>query len=197
MRNYRSTPHPATGKTPSNLLFQRDRTCRLPAFRKAKFDLNIKNVAQKDKEYKSKSKKYADKKRKAQFDDLEMGQIVYRKQKRTNKFMTSFSPDEMIVVGIKGSMITAKNSETGWETTRDRSFFIKKKGEDSVTEPEFDNSETLHSNETVERNEMVKESEEMEKEEEKAIEEVLQEENKRRVLPKRNIKPIERLGIDV
>ena len=91
LRNYRSVPHPSTGVAPSNLLFNRNRTSRFPHITSNENDDRTdKFVQSKDAGSKLKSKVYTDKKRHARFDDLEIGDVVYGKQKRTNKFMTKF-----------------------------------------------------------------------------------------------------------
>ena len=139
LRNYRSTPHSTTGKAPTVLLFGDDRTNRLPSFiEEEKTDSNtVKEAKLRDLKSKGKSKTYMDTKRQAKQQDLQVGDEVYMKQNRTNKWMTRFDSSKLTVTAVNGSMITAAD-EFNKSTTRNASFFKKTIGSSNCgDEPKF------------------------------------------------------------
>ena len=54
--------------------------------------------------------KYADKRRHTAVLKIKGGDTVLCKQERKNSLMPLYDPDPMVVIGIKGDMITAKNN---------------------------------------------------------------------------------------
>jgi hypothetical protein len=127
LRNYRSTPHPATGIAPSVLLFHRDTTSKLPEAKITASAAELMNQAQlRNRETQLKMKEYADKHQLAKFHPISVGDVVFAKQKRTNKHMTRFSPVEYVVTAVKHSMVSVRDNNSGKEFTRDRSFFVLK-----------------------------------------------------------------------
>ena len=124
LRNYRDTPHPTTLMAPSEMMFKRCRSSRLPIIDDVDTTVRVT-----DEKKKAKSARYSNKRQRAHYDDLNIGDTVFAKQKRTNKWMTRFGSAEYEVKTIKGSMITAVD-RNGRELTRDRSWFIKKYGKD-------------------------------------------------------------------
>ena len=79
-----------------------------------------------DKKRKEKMKHYADK------SELKLGDTVLVKQPKRNKFTTTFDPNPLTVVAVKGSMISAQGART-W-ITRNISHFKKFEGETTYTE---------------------------------------------------------------
>lgn len=113
---YRSTPHSATGQTPSEALFGRKMRNRMP------------DLKQTDEAYKAKLKEYADRKRRTKEHDLRIGDEVYKKKEKKllNKTEPYFESNPYRVEEIKGDMITVVRGKQC--VTRNSSFFKKKVG---------------------------------------------------------------------
>ncbi|KAI0210788.1 hypothetical protein LSAT2_004428 [Lamellibrachia satsuma] len=107
LRSYRATPHSSTGVSPATALFNRNIKTTLPENKEAsKSDRTMRDA---DAIAKSRVKQYADKRAKAKSSNLQPGDIVMMKQKRTNKYSTPHQPMAYEVVARKGPMITARN----------------------------------------------------------------------------------------
>ena len=63
-----------------------------------------------DREQKQKMKQYADKRRHTAVIKIKVGDTVLCKQERKNSLTPLYDPEPMVVIGVKGSMVTAKNS---------------------------------------------------------------------------------------
>ncbi len=90
LRNYRSVPHSTTGIASSVLMFNRNKTSRLPDVGNAGTEFELKDAKQRDEQLKWKSKVYTDKRRRAKAVELKVGDEVLARQKRTNKWVTRF-----------------------------------------------------------------------------------------------------------
>ena len=125
LRNYRSTPHPTTGISPSELMFGKNRTNRLPAIvDDSKSREEYKKIATaNDKISKEKSKLYNDKKYRAKEHNFKEKDEVLVRQKRLNKWMTRFSAETHKVTNVNGRMISVEASESGKEFARNASKF--------------------------------------------------------------------------
>ena len=123
LRNYRATPHSSTDKSPSELMFSsRPYRTRLPEIKPLYDDAVIR---EKDSAAKRKMKMYADNHMNVKESNFNISDIVLVKQKKVNKLTPPFNPDPLVVISIKGSMITAKSTTTQKEITRNSSFFKK------------------------------------------------------------------------
>jgi len=113
LRNYRTTPHPATGVAPAELLFGRLPESRLP------------HLQQHDAAYKKKLKEAADQQRKVREPDLKPGDkvLLRRTDSISNKTDSVYEPDPYEVTKINGTMVTARNQQK--EITRNVSLFKK------------------------------------------------------------------------
>ena len=116
--NYRTTPHPATGKSPAEIMFGRKLKTKLLKFSVRLDDSYVRN---RDKQMKMKNKKYADIKRKSKPCRLKYGDYVLVKRTGHNKLETAFHPKPAQVIKRKGSMIIAKHMDK--TVTRDASHF--------------------------------------------------------------------------
>ena len=67
-------------------------------------------IRSRNREQKEKMKKYADKRRHTAVMKIKVGDTVLRKQERKNSLTPPYDPVPMVVIGIKGDMITAKNN---------------------------------------------------------------------------------------
>ena len=63
-----------------------------------------------DREQKQKMQQYADKRRHTAVIKIKVGDTVLCKQERKNSLTPLYDPGPMVVIGVKGSMITATNS---------------------------------------------------------------------------------------
>ena len=98
--SYRNTPHSSTGVSPASLIFNgRVINDKLPMFPRRE-PKRVTDARRNDNISKSKMKKYAD--RKARRSDIETGDFVLLKQKKRNKFSTSFSRKEYEVTERAG-----------------------------------------------------------------------------------------------
>ena len=118
LMNYRSTPHPSTGLSPFEIMFNRKMKTKLPTYSTPIKDTSIRK---RDTHIKQKNKKYADERRKAKSCTLKPGDPVLVKQPKQNKLTTPFSHNWGYVVRRKGSMVTARYEDR--EITRDASHF--------------------------------------------------------------------------
>ena len=85
-----------------------------------------------DKKRKEKMKRYADNKCHAKTFEIKLGDTVLVKQPKKNKFTTTFDPNPLTVVPVKGSMISAQGART--RITRNVSHFKKFEGERTCKE---------------------------------------------------------------
>ena len=108
--NYRATPHTTTNKAPAELLFNRSIRTKLPEvpISNGKHQAKFQHLRTTDSLKKDKMKKYADKKRNAQFSTIRPGDQVIVLQQKKNKFSTKYETELLKVVKKKGSMITAR-----------------------------------------------------------------------------------------
>ena len=123
LRMYRCTPHCTTSFSPHELLFTRPPRTKLPQIEKP--DVNHDKVNQHDAKRKDIMKQYADTKNHAKPCDIVVGDKVYMKQKKINKWSTPYSSTIYNVVSIKGSMVTVCADDERDYKTRNVSFFKK------------------------------------------------------------------------
>lgn len=109
--NYRNTPHQSTGVTPTSLIFNgRVLNDKLPLFPR-KEPKRVSEARANDNRSKKIVKKYAD--RGAKTSDVKVGDQVLLKQKKKNKFSTSFNRIPYDVTERTGSKLMLKQTETG------------------------------------------------------------------------------------
>lgn len=106
---YRNLPHPATGKSPAELLYGRKIRTKLPFVTENREDFQ--EVSDSDAEYKGKSKLYTDDKNSAGYFDLNSGDKVLMKNPSPRKTDTPFYPDPFTVVSTRGSNVTVERSD--------------------------------------------------------------------------------------
>ena len=120
LRNYRATPHSTTRVAPATALFGRPMKTKLPELTTPRSDLEIR---ERDRSAKAKIKKHADNKRYVKPSTIKEGDTVFVKRDDSKKKSdTPYDPRPHIVVGKKGSMVTAQNDD-GVQVTRNSSFF--------------------------------------------------------------------------
>ena len=108
--NYRNTPHPSTGKTPSELIMLRRTKTKIPSIRRS-IDSDIHREAkQKDAETRAARKQVFDKKHKVREQSIQPGdQVLIKQQKTTIK--PPFDPAPYDVTEVKGSQVTARRGD--------------------------------------------------------------------------------------
>ena len=125
---YRSTPHPATGKSPAEMLFGRMIRSKLPELSSFKKD----DLAERDRdsEKKQQEKFYGDKRRNAQPSNLKVGDKVLLKQKKKDKLTPTFESTPYTVMAKYGNQLTIR-SEAGVIYKRNTSH-VKKYHENDI-----------------------------------------------------------------
>ena len=118
--NYRATPHATTGKSPANLLFNREITTKLPKLVSNNASVDLKD---RDTQAKDKMKSYADRKCRATESDLVEGDIVQVKNSNVTKLSARYNPKPYKIVKRKGNHVTVV--QNGHYFTRNVSFVKK------------------------------------------------------------------------
>lgn len=125
LRQYRATPHAATGYTPFRLLFQREPSTRLPEIPTNDRDAKTDEIARRNDEVsKSRSKAYEDKRMNAKERHFNIGDKVLLQNETPTKLATSYKPVPYTVTDTKGPMISVEN-ESGHRVTRNSSAMKK------------------------------------------------------------------------
>ncbi|XP_068716243.1 uncharacterized protein [Montipora foliosa] len=104
---YRSIDHTTTGKSPDELLFNREMRGKLPELH-ADCHLDLK-TRDRDAEVKAKTKSYADKAANPKPSDIAVGDQVLLRQERKDKFSTPFNPTSYRVVSRTGNSVIVEN----------------------------------------------------------------------------------------
>lgn len=128
--SYHSTPHPTTGRSPFDLMFGRRMRSKLPQVPR---DVHIdEETRDHDRLQKEKGRDYADRKRRAQQSDIEIGtKVVIKRFRKDSKLSTNYSPEEHTVIRLKGADATLRSISTGKECRRNIAH-LKKLPEDSL-----------------------------------------------------------------
>ena len=129
LRAYRTTPHPSTNKSPSEILLHRTVKTTLPDFHTAQHN-DDNELRYRDESAKSKMKEYADQRRHAKTHNFAIGDTVLVHIPKQNKLSPFYNPQPYQITHIKGTMVTAERQ--GHTITRNASFFKKFSGEVSA-----------------------------------------------------------------
>ena len=122
LRNYRSTPHPATGKAPTELLFGRKIVNKLPS--QPESPLADQQVHLEHKKYVENRAPYANNKRRTCPHNFQVGDVVLLKSttRLQNKLSPKYEPQPYIIKVIKGSMVTIERVADGRTLSRNASL---------------------------------------------------------------------------
>jgi len=121
LQAYRSMPHVTTAFTPHTLTFGRDPRTKLPeAVQELYPDDQV--VRDNDRAAKGNVKSYTDTKAKAKASLVDIGNVVFIRQRKTGKLFTPFHPRPLVVTIRKGSLVTARRQD-GSLVTRNTSMF--------------------------------------------------------------------------
>ena len=107
LRNYRSTPHVTTGKSPASIMFGRDIQTKLPSI----VQNTQSDVRDYDRLQKARMKRYADQKRRAKPVAIAAGDTVLVRQRKHNKYTSAFSPRLYTVRKVCGTQVTAESAD--------------------------------------------------------------------------------------
>ena len=119
LNDYHATPHPATGRSPYELMFGRKmRLGVLPEISKISEHGNDAEIRQNDALYKKKSKRNHDKRRNVRKSTIAVGDRILMKNRRTDPL----SPIPGRVIKICGNAVTAR-FDNGKVLMRDKSHF--------------------------------------------------------------------------
>ena len=125
LRNYRSTPHSTTEKTPYELMFSRPMANRILPDASDLFQLKDQSVVKAEVLSKDKKKEImkdkADRHSKPAFVFRQGDRVLVRKDSHAST-QAPYYPQMLIVTDVKGSMVTAENSDM--VKTRNASWFI-------------------------------------------------------------------------
>lgn len=114
---YHMTDHPTTGKSPSELMFGRRIKTKLPII--PFFAESNSAASDHDRVSKEKGKEYANRKRRAQSSDLNVGDKVYvKRMQKDNKLSTRFAPEQFVVESRIGSEVLIKSLVSGQKLKR-------------------------------------------------------------------------------
>jgi hypothetical protein len=137
---YRATPHSTTGKSPSEMLQNRRLRLKLPGTPKkpetpTKEARRQEEAKRNNENEKDKQKEYVDRRRRAKEKEVQVGDEVLIKQKKTT-LKPPWDPRPLKVTEIKGTQITARRGPV--ERTRNVEKFkiLKKRPESLRTRPE-------------------------------------------------------------
>ena len=108
--NYRNTPHPSTGKTPSEMIMLRRTKTKIPSLRKVTEPDIHREAKQRDGETRAARKHVFDKKHRVREQIIQPGdQVLIKQQKTTVK--PPFDPSPYDVTEVKGSQVTARRGD--------------------------------------------------------------------------------------
>ena len=113
------TPHASTKSAPAKLMLAYTMRFKFPQTKYERDGHDM--IKQNDREAKLKMKRHADASHRSKPSNLQLDDRVLLRNKRENKLTPAFDPQPYIVVGRKGSMISAKRGER--VITRNTSFF--------------------------------------------------------------------------
>ena len=133
LQTYRDTPHPATRKTPYELMMNREIRTKLEHF-PSSIPTQDQEVRVNDRNYKERIKQYHDKRYRATELHLDIGQAVIVKRDKKRKAETPYEPHIYVVTQVKGSTIIAKRLTDGKSICRDKSKFRRLKSNTSNTD---------------------------------------------------------------
>jgi transposase InsO family protein len=107
MMSYRGNVHPATGKSPAELLYGRNIRMKIPSTVKCFSDVETRDH---DSLYKGRSKVYTDNRRGAEYSDIKVGDMVLLKNEKVGKAEPQFHPQPVKVVDRVGPKIVIETA---------------------------------------------------------------------------------------
>ena len=107
LARYRNTPHPSTGKKPSELMFNRTVRTRLPTVRDPVSTQAVKEAREKDQQERLKRKEVTDKRKTAQERMVKVGDKVLVAQRKTTT-KPPFDPNPYTITEVKGTQVTVE-----------------------------------------------------------------------------------------
>lgn len=148
---YHTTPHAVTGKTPSELMFNRTIRSKIPSLSDLATRPPNEDFADRDKFLKEKGKEITDQARHARKSSIEVGDTVLAARTGPlSKLDTPFQPVEYIVTDRVGARATIRDEQSG--TIYNRNVAHLKKVEPVVApdieRPSIVTAATSHSSET-------------------------------------------------
>lgn len=111
----RNTPHPATGVSPAQLLFGRETRMKIPSISDQIIQYpDCNEVRDKDLNFKTKTKAYADKRRRAKPSKIKTGDTVLVKaERKENKLSAPYKNELYTVISKHEGDVTLKSNLTG------------------------------------------------------------------------------------
>ena len=128
LMNYRNTPHPSTGKSPSELMMGRRLKTKIPARLAASDTQAHQEAKEKDKVTRSKRKEVYDKKHRTQEQEIKPGDMVLVKQQKTTT-KPPFDPKPYQVKEVKGTQITVIRGKQQKVRSKEKVKLLRKRAE--------------------------------------------------------------------
>ena len=111
---HRATPHTVTGVSPSQLMFGWSIRDKLPSIMGGKIESKDEEVRDRDQFLKEKGKEYANKRRKAEMADLEVGDKVFAKNMhKSNKLSSTFEKEHYTIESKNLNDILIREENSG------------------------------------------------------------------------------------
>ena len=120
LMTYRDTPHPATGKTPYELMFQRPIKTTLEEYNTNSVP-DYERIRDRDQRYKEKIKEYHDRKKHVKEHSIAIGDMLLLRNKKKGKQIPFWEAEMYCCTRVKGATITATRLMDGRTITRDSS----------------------------------------------------------------------------
>ena len=120
---YRTTPHPATGASPAQLLCGRQLRTKMSAVPRLEPAHGRPAVQQKNLHYREEAKRHADLRRRAVQPHIKVGdKVLVKIPKRLTKLSSAFFEESYAVVSVNGSRVSVKIPSDGRLFVRNSSF---------------------------------------------------------------------------
>ena len=126
--NYQNTPHPSTGKSPSELMMGRRLKTKIPARLAASDTQAHQEAKEKDKVTRLKRKEVYDKKNRTQEQEIKPGDMVLVKQQKTST-KPPFDPKPYQVKEVKGTQITVIRGKQQKVRSKEKVKLLRKRAE--------------------------------------------------------------------
>ena len=110
---YRTTPHPATGKSPANMLFKHKANNDLPSIIQQNTNIQQKQINQKDQMYKMKFKSHADNHRNLKSVEYKVGEeVLIQNMNRKNKSEPFYETKPYQVIDVNYHKLKLQGNKT-------------------------------------------------------------------------------------
>lgn len=117
---YHTTPQETTGLTPGKMMFNRELYNGIPMI-EGSTNRALEGAAEKDWALKEQKREYADAKRRAKPNDVQLGDKVLLRNYNKGAYQPTFSAEEHVVTATNGNEVVVQSTETDKVKRRNRS----------------------------------------------------------------------------